>query len=293
MKGENNMELSKETLRKTKELLEKEISEIKKEESEYRKVLIEKSRIEGFEIHHIDYYGENHQSLNSVTFEESENNNLGSLRFNLELNKNYIDRYNWGGLSYSSIKPEEKDEDYKKSIAYITKVQIMLQLISEYTKIRKIADEAIESYKSTIYPLMQGRYEIERQIESIVKELNTINDNEIYEKALVFFKEEKWFVKFFNLTPRTRLSHCKLEVDKKENLILYFGFNLSEKKKIGKEILINLYRHAMKEFTSHDYRKDYTVKYYKYNNCYNTYEETQNYEKIEITKEEYEKIRYA
>jgi hypothetical protein len=282
------MTLSKETLNKTAAILEAEILEIENEEKEIHSK-IKSICFKNFKVNCIekDWYDRGENKNFEITFKH---NNVNDVDFRINTNKTF-DRISWSSWSYSRMKKEEQIEAIKKSKAYIEAVHEMLCILEdiENTELENVMKQASEIYVNDLQPLKTKRYELEKEVKNIKEATSEIEKEEVFEKAIEFFKEKKYLVNGYSINNRNTIYEIQILQDKKGNYkIEMFG----RSKKLCREDIIDMYKLATKINATYDWSGENGSKvFYKNNNSFPTREEAYTPVRTIITEEEYNELR--
>lgn len=288
------MTLSITTLEKTKEILTTEMKEIGTQIKEIEKssyISYKNFTIQG--IRRSWRFTTAHQVEYDITFKHN------SQDVSIEIcTEGTPDRISWAGWSYDSIKPEEFVNTITKGKEYIEAVHEMLCMCERIDEVKKVIEQALSVYTSSD-DLRKKEEILNDQIDEINEQIHTINNDEIYNKAIELFSSKVYLAENYILSNRSTLSYIQISLDKKGNPLVDVR---GKSRKIDKYTVISLYNHATKYNIKEeiDWDKEYDDptrrRYYKYPNMFITSDERtyDNYMKIkeEITREEYDNIRY-
>ena len=288
------MTLSITTLEKTKEILTTEMKEIGTQIKEIEKssyISYKNFTIQG--IRRSWRFTTAHQVEYDITFKHN------SQDVSIEIcTEGTPDRISWAGRSYDSIKPEEFVNTITKGKEYIEAVHEMLCMCERIDEVKKVIEQALSVYTSSD-DLRKKEEILNDQIDEINEQIHTINNDEIYNKAIELFSSKVYLAENYILSNRSTLSYIQISLDKKGNPLVDVR---GKSRKIDKYTVISLYNHATKYNIKEeiDWDKEYDDptrrRYYKYPNMFITSDERtyDNYMKIkeEITREEYDNIRY-
>jgi FtsZ-binding cell division protein ZapB len=278
------MSLSKETLNKTVSLLQEEIRVIEGKEKEVLNDIRQHS-VGNFNVNYVDkrWLGSKDEQEYEVNFRYKERE--ADLDFRIFSNGE-IDRLSWGSWSFSKVTKEE----IQKSIAYIDAVKEMLTIVSDTSVAQPTIDAVIILYAEELNPLSNKRYELEREVSKIQKEIEAIEKEEKLIKALELFSNTVYFNNPYQVARHNYARSVKIEQKKDK----YFAIMDENRKKIDIQTIVWLYDWAHKIVRSYEYSENeedrYNKTYYKNDNMFLTREEAIKPVKTEITEEEWREL---
>lgn len=274
--------LNKDVLQKTKEILVAEQEELRVKMAKVMEEIKEdskKSEVNHFQITSVDSWKDKDGERRSarVTFTSISENDFS---FEVDLMKGYADKVSIGSSSSSwNMSKEESKAFIAKKLSNLEIVFEMLTLQRDWTLVASLATIAIKKYDEEYTPVALKYYDTSSSIKEVERTIAEMDKQVSLEEAKEFFKEPKWFGTSFPITKHNWVRNVQIVIDKKGNIVMLYGYNFSDKKKISEDILLDLYKFSQKDNKISQYIYDdkqrvngESYNYFKAVNCFDSEE---------------------